>query len=133
MGLPLVTDPYDWKLDEDGDVIVPIEYVRGLEAVEQACRVNIRAVRGEWFANLDDGMPWYENDTVPERLALLGGRFNKARVLEEFRKVLLGSFGVSEVLSLDVTFDNPSRHMTVTWKTKTVWGDTLDDSLDEEI
>lgn len=130
--MPLRTDPCDWKLDDGHDLIVPLEYTRDLDAVVQSCDVNLRAVRGEWFANLDDGMPWYENDDVPERLALLGGKFNEARILAEFRTALLGSFGVARVLSLKADFNRSTRQLSVDWVVLTVWGDTAGDTLAEQ-
>ena len=75
----LETDPVDWALDEDGDLIIPIRYTRGLAAVRQGQLIRMRFVRGEWFANLDTGIRYMPNASVPARLALLGQRFNRAR------------------------------------------------------
>lgn len=126
----LSTDPIDWQLDDDGDLVIPIRYTSNLAGVKQAIRIRVLAVRGEWFANLDSGVRYFPNDTVAARDALLGQRFNRERALAEFRNAIASAPGVSEILELVVDFERSTRVLTVRWRTRTVWGDTLVDSLE---
>lgn len=117
--------PVDVALGADHDIEIPPRLTRDLEAVAQSCRIQVLAVRGEWFADLDDGVRWFSNASVPERLALLGNAFRRPRVEQEIREALLRAYGVSEVVSIGIEFDSVERHCRVRWTTRTVWGDDV--------
>lgn len=126
----LITDPVDWELDDDNDLIIPLRYTSGLAAVAQGARIRLNMIRGEWFMDLDLGIPWMENDTVPAEQAILGEQFNKAKAIAAVRTMLLLTPGVRSIKSLEIDWDNSARTMTVTWELTTEWGDTEPDSLE---
>lgn len=103
-----MADRIDWKLDSYGDLIIPIEYVSGVEAVAQMLRIRIQRVKGEWFADLDAGVDWYG--------VILGQRYNSEAVRSEFRKAILGTPGAANILALNVGFDRASRNLTVSYR-----------------
>jgi len=43
----LETDPVDWKLDDDNDLIIPLRYTKGIQAVLQGIRIRLQLWRGE--------------------------------------------------------------------------------------
>lgn len=127
----LSTDPIDLLLDVDGDIVIDsdLRWATGLPAIAQGIRIQLQLVKGEWFLDLDDGVPYYEREGVTSAEALLGGRFNQARATAAFRAAILRAPGVNTITSLAVAFDGSTRQLTVTWAVRTTFGDTLADAL----
>jgi hypothetical protein len=62
--MPLLTDPIDLLLDDNNDLVFrdgDLVFSTGIEAVVQACRIVMQMFRGEWFLNLDAGLPYWES------------------------------------------------------------------------
>lgn len=125
--MPLLTDPIDFKLDDNnvivfdkGDIVV----TSGVDAIVQSCRIALQMFQGEWFLNLDAGIPYWQS--------ILG---QKPRVAIEaarifFRRELELVDGVDKVTKLDISYTGSSRLMTITWQVSTVFGDTPVDEID---
>jgi hypothetical protein len=129
----LATDPLDLLLDADGDLAIEdgdFVFARGLEGITQLCRTRLQTFRGEWFADLTEGVPYLERDGVTAAEALLGQKFNEVKARAAFRDVLLSTPGVLEVTSMTVTFDGTTRTLTVSWRVRTELGDTDLDTLE---
>ena len=111
-----ITDPIDLLLDADGDLVVgtDLSLSSGVAAVTQGIRVRLLTFRGEWFLDLDSGVPYYQE--------ILGKKFDQQRAHAAFREAILATPGVNELLSLVVTFDSPTRELRVLWKANTVFG-----------
>jgi hypothetical protein len=137
MALPLLTDPIDVFIDPATGDITPsgsINFTSGIAAVIQGATIRLKMFAGEWFLNLAQGVPYLEraDGTVTRDQALLGQKFDAAKAIRAFRDQLLGSpergiAGVPGILSLtqlDVSFDDPTRTLTITWQAKTAFGDT---------
>lgn len=125
--MPLATEPVRLAADPTtNDVVVPLRLASGVEAVTQGCRDRLMSVRGEWFRDLDLGVPWLENDRVTAAGAILGQRFNGNRARAAVRNALLDdpSGAVAEVLRLDVSFDRTTRVMRIVWQVRATFGDT---------
>ena len=92
-----------------GDMVVTddIRFTTGIEIVSQSIALRMDATKGEWFADLDNGVPYDE---------ILGGKPSVARVEAIFRKVLVETPGVDSVTSLIVT--GSTRNMTITWEVR---------------
>lgn len=114
----LSTDPIDFLLDDDGDLVMPLQFSRGLPAVAQGIRCRMLLFRGEWFLNLDAGVPYYQD--------LLGKKPNLALARNIFRDAILSTPGVLEILELEVSFEPGNRALSVRWKVSTEFGDTAD-------
>lgn len=128
----LETDPLDILLGNDGDLAIvdgDLSWSSGLAGIAQGIRVALQLFKGEWFVDLDEGVPYLEREGVTSDEALLGGRFDEARALRYFRAAIGRAPGVLEIVSLSVTFDGPSRALTATWVVSTEFGDTRPDSL----
>jgi hypothetical protein len=124
--MPLINDPIDLLLDADGDLVVTddLAFSRGLESVAQGVRIRVQRFRGEWFLDLNAGVPYLENDRVSESEALLGQRYNESKARTAFRDAILSAPGVRELTELSVTFDARTRRLTVSWRVTTEFGDT---------
>jgi hypothetical protein len=121
------------SLDADGDLALDAlgspYLISGLAAVEQLCRIAMQTIRGEWFLDLDVGIPYLERDEVPASEALLGQKYDAIKTRTAFLEALIAVPGVFEVLELTVDFDGATRALTVAWRTRTVFGDTELDTL----
>lgn len=128
----LLTEPGALKLTADGDLdrsVNRVQFASGLDAVVQGVRMRMLLCKGEWFANLDVGVPYLERDGVPANEALLGQVFHEAKALAAFRRAILATPGVKDVVSLTALFDPATRNLSVTWRASTVFGETPADSL----
>lgn len=128
----LITDPIDLLLGSDGDLDVgtDLTFSSGLAAVAQGITIRLAKQRGEWFANRDEGVPWLPNDVVAESAAILGQKFNEAKVRAAVRDAILAAPGVLGIASLVVSFDRATRTVAVTWSARTIFGDTDPDTLE---
>lgn len=123
--MALETDPIDLKIDPvTGELVVTDDLVfsTGSDAVAQGLRLRLQLFKGEWFLNLDEGVPYYED--------VLGQKFDEKRIRAAFRPVILSTPGVVEIISLAVQFDGPTRDVTIAWEVRTEFGDTVADTLD---
>jgi hypothetical protein len=119
----LSTDPIDLLLDADGDLDVSagLQFSTGAAAVSQGIRIRIQMFRGEWFLDLDAGVPYHQD--------LLGAKFNDTRARAAFRDAIVSAPGVAALLSLTVAFNRSTRVLDVAWKVRTEFDDTIEDTL----
>lgn len=125
--MPLLTDPMDIEIGADNDIVIEngdLVWVRGLDAVVQACRIAMQMFREEWFLNLDVGLPYWQS--------ILG---QKPAIAQEaltiyVRSELMLVEGVVDVTKLQVTYDRATRAMSVTWQVDTEFGETPPDTID---
>lgn len=123
----LVTDPIDLKVDSNGDLVFEngdIAWTSGLEGVVDQIDLALKDVRGEWFMDLDKGMPYFENDALPASDALMAQVFDEQKALAAFRTGILEVVGVGEILFLAVDFNGASRKLEVEFRVRTVFGDS---------
>lgn len=130
----LSTDPIDWLLANDGDVALgegfgpDAQWSRGVPGIAQGIRIAILMVRGEWFLNDQDGVPYWERPGVPASEALLGQPFNELKALAAFREAIEKAPGVNRIVALNVALDKATRKLSVTWTVRTNFGDTISDN-----
>lgn len=130
MALPLSTDPLDVALDTDGDIKIDpqlgLVFVSGIDGIVQLARISMLLFLGEWFMNMDIGIPYYDE--------LLGDASKTPGVRERaeavFAAAILGVPGVVSINQLTVDIDPSGRSMTVTWSAATLFGDTPTDLLE---
>ena len=130
--LPLATEPRDLLLGPDNDLVISatgLDWVRGIDAVAQSCRIAVQMFKGEWFADLDAGIGYWDDlDGTP---GILGAKPSTAilRARSDYRDVLSARTGVLEVLVLRVSFDGATRALSVVWQVRTAFGDTVLDTI----
>jgi hypothetical protein len=94
----------DILLDANHDLAVSgqdLQLVAGKDAIRQALDIRLKFFRGEWFLDLNIGMPWLQQ-------VLIKGP-SPSLLTAVFRKEILGTPGVKSLSSLDLQFDRATR------------------------
>ncbi|CTQ67102.1 hypothetical protein [Roseibium alexandrii] len=93
------TGPYDLHLDETGNLAM----VRNSEAIGQHARQRLQSFEGEWFLDLQSGVPWLTD--------VMGKRFDPVLADAVMKSCLLDTDGVTEVTGFSTTFDRATRNL----------------------
>lgn len=119
-------EPRDLLLGADNDLVIEdgdFVFAYGLDAVAQECRIGVQMFAGEWFLDLDVGIPYWTS--------IMGFKpdvaIRAARIA--FNAELLSVTDVLDVTRLDIEYDPVLRGMDVTWQVKTVLGETPPDTI----
>ncbi len=108
LALTLVADP---------DNIIPgdlhlengqIHFWDGIEAHLQKTIVLLKFVKGEWFLNIEEGIPYFTH------VLIHNPSINAVRAL--IRQALLAVPGASSVRSLTLKWDKPARNLAVNFE-----------------
>lgn len=105
------------KLDENGDMTFgnnKFDFLKDLEAVAQAIQTRLKLLKGEWWENLEEGLPLFQN-------ILASRNIEKAKKI--IRSRIQNTQGVLSVNSLVVTFEN--RILDIKASVSTIYGETL--------
>jgi hypothetical protein len=123
--MALLTDPRDLLLDDDNDLVITsdLQWSRGIPAVMQSCRIALQMFQGEWFLDLDAGIPYWDQILGQKPATAI------AAASAAFRDTLVNIESVVEVLRCDVTYSGATRILTVIWRVRTEFGDTPTDTL----
>lgn len=125
----LESDPVCFRRDTNGDLLFPLELAHGLEAVAIGVRTRILLCRGEWFLNLSVGIPLLPGQGVPDSEAILGQPFDPVKIRQAYIREILTTPCVVDVPLFRMTFDAPTRVLSITWIARTQFGDTDEDTL----
>lgn len=110
--LLLDTDTHDLVV-RDGDLVVE-------SSVAQAIKMRILFFRGEWFLNTSVGIPYYEEVFIKQpNLDHLSGLF---------RRVIIQTPGVTELLSFSLDFDDTTRELSVSFTADSIQGE-IDETI----
>ena len=108
----------DIALDINGDLAISsgdLQLVSGSDAIVQAVKIRLQFFKGEWFLNLDAGVPYFQEILVKNP---------NPNVLQTlFRKALLETPGVLAIESLALTFDGRTRQLAVSYRVTTDVGE----------
>ncbi len=102
-------DIIDLARDSDGDLDIGphlpqgIRFTSGLEAVQQNIKIGLDTFQGEWFADLDLGVPYYQD--------LLGKSYSASEWQAAIRRVLINTEDVLEIVSLTLDYDETTREV----------------------
>ncbi|CAB3729315.1 hypothetical protein LMG3458_04690 [Achromobacter deleyi] len=86
------------------------------EAVAQAVKTRLMLLRGEWFLDTSEGMPW--------RTEVLGKRF-EASYDGAIRERILGTPGVTGIAEYSSRLDAESRALAVAATISTLYGTAI--------
>lgn len=91
--------------DGTGDFV----FVRGAERVRQQLEFHLSLWAGEWFLDTDFGVPYRTNV-----LGKLGeNRLTLDAAIGTIRDQIMSVDGVTSITSLDYTFDNANRYLSI--------------------
>jgi hypothetical protein len=97
--------------NDDYTVSLPF-LVNSPTCVAQAVLTRLLLYQGEWFLDITDGTPWDQN--------ILGKQYNNPDIYVKQR--ILGTPGVTAIVSYTSTFSGPSRAYTVSAVLDTQYG-----------
>jgi hypothetical protein len=92
-------------------MVADLQLSSGIQAVTQEMRLRMGAFRGDWFLDLDYGIPYFQE--------LLGQKFDVSRARNAFRSALAASDNIVQVNKLNVEFDGVTRSLSVAWEVLT--------------
>ena len=87
------------------------DIITGLDECLQKCKTTLMQLRGEWFLDSRDGVPWGD---------VLGQRTDTQLLTETIKKTLLGIDGITSVTALSVDVDE--RQALVIASINTIYG-----------
>jgi hypothetical protein len=89
--------------------------LQGAAAVAQAILTRLKLLRGEWWEDLSDGLPLWQE--------ILGKRQPKEFVDSLILERITGTPNVREVIEYESAWDNETRRYTFTARVNTAFGD----------
>ena len=110
----------DIKLDDNNDIAIEnndIVLITAVDEVRQRLLVNLRTFKGEWFLDLEMGIPYYQ-DILKKNIDI--------NVIETILKdAILASPGVLELLDFSLELDNSNRHLDVNFTARASEGEIV--------
>lgn len=93
-------------LDENGDMVMRNgqAYLEGVDAVRQACATRLRLLLYEWWEDVKDGIPWWQNIIATRNIDV---------ALQLIRKRIQGTDNVLSILNMEHQWNNETRTLTV--------------------
>lgn len=104
------------RLDENGDYTFggnKNNYINAAAAVEQAVVTRLRQLIYEWWEDLEDGLPLWQQ--------ILGSR-DKKRAEQIIRERIAKTKYVKTILSFEADWGNEKRHLTIRASVETEFG-----------
>lgn len=105
----------DYRMDDNGDLDISndtLHAVTGREAIAQEVRIALRFFLGEWFLDLDEGVPYFTD--------VFGKRKDVGLVRDLFRRRILSVPGVLNVPQLSLEFTPSERRAVLSFTAATV-------------
>lgn len=108
----------DFKFNEDTwDLVIEnndLVAVTGLEAVRQNLRQRLGMFKGEWFLNLQKGVPYFQE--------IFKKDYSPSEVDAAFKITILNTPGVLELLDYNLELDNVTGKMNLSFKVRSYDG-----------
>lgn len=105
----------DWTTGDLAVVNGNFVLIDGIEAIAQSVRCRLQMFEGEWFLDETDGMPYFQTILVKNP--------NMDAIREAFRKRILGTVGVKDLLTLDLSYTSSARTLRVSFRASTDEGE----------
>lgn len=114
----------DIKMTDEGDLAIEngsLSMVTGQDGIRQDLIQKLRSFLGEWFLDLSDGVPYYQNILIKNP---------SPQVVESLlQDRILSTPGVIEILSFNLDYDPALRKLTGAFDVRTEEGIINYDSL----
>lgn len=107
----------DIALDTDGDIKITNNQVllnEGAEAIRQHLLTRFQLFFGEWFLDITEGVPWYQDILIKKPAFSV--------VQEILKDVILDTPGVLELRSFNLDFTAQTRQLSLTFQALTTSG-----------
>jgi hypothetical protein len=107
------------RLDQNWDMTFGqglSNYVKDQTAVAQAVRSRLFLLRGEWFLDVDAGIPYLQEIAVKPSNLSLAESYIKQEIID--------TDGVQELTSFDMNFDPNTRTLNMAITVTTIYGTT---------
>lgn len=102
----------------DGDLKITdadFTLVSEIDRVRQALQIALRTFRGEWFLNVNAGVPWYNN--------VLGQKGNQRGDRDAVVKAAVRAVeDVNRIIAWESSFDEATRKYEISFKVDTTFG-----------
>lgn len=103
------------KLDENGDIVTQgTQFIGGVDEIAQTIRTRLRLFLGEYFRDISDGTPWFEQ--------ILGKGVSMDAREAALRNRIVRTPGVIRLTQFSTDFDVNTRKYTVTAGVLTTYG-----------
>ncbi len=109
------------RIDENGDYVFgngQYDFLIDIEAVPQAIKTKLGLFQGEWWEDLSEGLPFYQD---------IAGSFIKSDEDKDIvTRIFCNRIGdvqeVNSFLSVDANFDNENRKYSLVASVDTIYG-----------
>lgn len=102
-------------LDDNGDIVTTgAQFITEQDEIAQTIKTRLRLFLGEYFRDITDGTPWYEQ--------ILGRNVNENAREASLRNRIANTPGVIKLLSFSTDFDIDARAYTVICSVQTNYG-----------
>ncbi len=104
------------RLGSDGDLVTRGKmFLSGREAIAQTIVTRLKLFLGEYFRDVNDGTPWFQN---------ILGKFENINAVEALlRNRIARSPGVVRLLSFNMQFDLETRSLSIQTQVLTKYGE----------
>lgn len=104
------------KLNSTGDIATNgVQFLSGVEEVAQTIATRLRLFLGEYFRDITDGTPWFQNILTKDGTLEGTDAIIKRRMLQ--------TPNVTQVLTYNADYDIASRTYTITAQILTTFGE----------
>jgi hypothetical protein len=108
------------SFDENGDYAIN-SFISESEATVQAVSTRLKLFLGEWFLDINAGVPWYQKVFVKPA---------KTQDVEKIiRNTIRETEGIDSLTKFDFNFDSITRSATVAFTATTIYGDEIEPVL----
>lgn len=92
-----------------------IAIAEGADSVVQGIRTRLLLFKGEWFLDINTGMPWFQE-------VFTDGGQDIRRIESALKTQINATPGVEAILSFNLEFIGSTRELTVSFEVDTIYG-----------
>jgi hypothetical protein len=111
---PLGVGPFGDTFDFFHDILITdgdLELVSGGEEVAQSAKIAILFIRGDWFLNLLEGLPWFTE--------MFSTQVSYSRKRDLIKSAILETIGVIQLTQFTFAKNDADRNVEITFTVKT--------------